>query len=350
MTAIMAFVLADKREHIKTLETGGVGFGIQEMGNKGAVGLRFCYSVGEEAMELSVVAAHLAPMEEALERRNEDWKSIVQRLVFSPVDQSPVHKAIMRDSEDSEPLLLASSSPTGPESGLYKRNSYFIVAGDLNYRTSSIKPSLHDFEAFPQPTEDVDDPKHFSHLLKNDQLSQEIKAEKTCHGLQEAEINFPPTYKFSDKQIAIADVEDGLTWDWAKHRWPSWCDRILYLDLPAWTREQQTSPVSIDVHAYTALPLMSTSDHRPVALTLSIPLTAMPISEDEITDAANVQILPPFEIDPKWRERREKARRKELFAGLAAFFGSTWEGHSIILGLVVGAVGGWALIRRMLQV
>lgn len=345
MTAILAFVLADKRKHIKHLETGGVGVGMSEMGNKGAVGLRFEYSVGEYAMELSVVAAHLAPQEEAVERRNQDWKNIVQRLVFEPVDPSSVHEQTRHGDGDSEPLLSAGSLHSiSPESGLYKRTSYIIIAGDLNYRTSSTKPLPSDLKDFPRPTEDVDDPRHWSHLLQHDQLLQEIKAQKTCHGLNEAAINFPPTYKYLDKQQAVANVGDGPMWDWAWHRWPSWCDRILYLDLPSWTKKRESS-LSIHVHAYNALPLMSTSDHRPVALSISIPLKRY---EDEVTNSESMNIQPPFEIDPKWRERRSMARRKELFAGLTAFLGSTWEGNSIIIAILVGAIGGWAIVTRVL--
>lgn len=40
------------------------------MGNKGAVGLRFEYSIREGAMELSMVVAHLVPIEKAFERKN----------------------------------------------------------------------------------------------------------------------------------------------------------------------------------------------------------------------------------------------------------------------------------------
>ena len=345
MTAILAFVLADKRKHIRSLETGGVGVGMSEMGNKGAVGLRFEYCVGEYAMELSVVAAHLAPMEDAVERRNQDWKNIVQRLVFVPVDPSFVLGQTWHGDGDSEPLLPGSVHSIGPEVGLYKRTSYIMLAGDLNYRTSSTKPLLSDLKDFPRPTEDVDDPRHWSHLLQHDQLSREIKAQNTCHGLNEAAINFPPTYKYSDKQEAVANVEDGSAWDWAWHRWPSWCDRILYLDLPTWTKKNDSS-LSIHVHTYNALPLMSTSDHRPVALSISIPLRT---SKDDVTNSEIMNIHPPFEIDPKWRERRNMARRKELFAGLTAFLGSTWEGNSIIIAILIGLIGGWAFVRRVLD-
>lgn len=344
MTAIMAFVLEDQTEHIRSLATGAVGVGLQEMGNKGAVGLSFTYLVGDEAMELSVVAAHLAPMEDALERRNQDWKSIVQRLIFTPVDQNPIYKA--REEERSQhddanaPLLESSGSAT-EESQLYKQTSYLIFAGDLNYRTSRLRPALFDFQTFPQPTDDINDPKHFSHLLKHDQLSREIKAQRTCHGLQEAEISFPPTYKYSDNQRAVADGDDGTVWDWAKHRWPSWCDRILYL-VPPSCKKSESSPIY--VHAYSALPLMPTSDHRPVALSLSIPLTAISTSHEVVSD-----LNAPFGIDPKWREKRDAARRMELVSGLIAYLGLTWEGNGILLAITIGALGGWAVIRGVLN-
>lgn len=344
MTAIMAFVLEDQAEHIKSLATGGVGVGLQEMGNKGAVGLRFTYSVGDDAIELSVVAAHLAPMEDALERRNQDWKSIVQRLVFTPVDQDATNKARGEERsqyDDDNVPLLESLDSAARESQLYKKTSYIIFAGDLNYRTSRFRPGLSDSQTFPQPTDDVNDLRHFSHLLKHDQLSQEMKAQRTCHGLQEAEINFPPTYKFSDNQRAVADGDNDKVWDWAKHRWPSWCDRILYLVPPSW-KESESSP--IHVHVYSALPLMSTSDHRPVALSLSLPLT----SHEEITDG-NAKSNSPFGIDPRWRDKRNAARRIEFVAGLMAYLGLTWEGNGILLAMTIGALGGWAVIRGVLD-
>lgn len=344
MTAIMAFVLEDQTKHIRSLATGAVGVGLQEMGNKGAVGLSFTYSVEDEAVELSVVAAHLAPMEDALERRNQDWKSIVERLIFTPVDQNPIYEAREEDrsqSDDANAPLLESSGSATEESQLYKQTSYLIFAGDLNYRTSSLRPALSDFQTFPQPTDDVNDPKHFSHLLKHDQLSREIKAQRTCHGLQEAEINFPPTYKYSDHQRAVADGNDGTVWDWAKHRWPSWCDRILYL-VPPSCKKSESSPIY--VHAYSALPLMPTSDHRPVALSLSIPMTTISISHEVVTD-----LNAPFGIDPKWRDKKDAARRMELMAGLIAYLGLTWEGNGILLAIAIGALGGWAVIRGVLN-
>lgn len=354
MTAIMLFALEEEVKKVRWLETAGVGLGVRETGNKGAVGIRIGYlTPDDEIMELSVVAAHLAPMEDALERRNQDWKLIVQRLVFTPVDQSALQSATRKQrssaeqGNDNAPLLHDALDPEEIASGLFTPTSHVIFAGDLNYRTSDIKPSPHDFRRFPQPTDDSNKPYHYSKLLQNDQLRREVKAQRACHGLQEAPINFPPTYKYSDKQRAVADTHDGKMWLWAKHRWPSWCDRILYLDLPPWmTESSQLSSISIKV--YTALPLMSTSDHRPVVLSISIPVKAIPAPIDEVADP-NVRIHPPFSIYPRWKEKRAMARKLEIVVGLAAYLVLTWEGNGILLAIGLGALGGWALMKSMVD-
>lgn len=352
MTAIMAFIPNDQANRIKWLETGGVGIGVQQMGNKGAVGLRMGYSYEDEVIELAAVAAHLAPMENGLERRNEDWKNIVRGLVFTPVNENAVRtatklRASHRNTGEDEPLLPGSPDNfTIPTSGLYTPTSHLILAGDLNYRTSRSKPSPIDYQLYPQPTKDVTDPRHYSNLLKEDQLSSELRAGRTCHGLREAPIRFAPTYKYSGKQQAVAETNDGSTWDWAKHRFPSWCDRILYLDLPLWMKTEDP-PASIRVNNYTSLPLMSTSDHRPVALSLSLPITAIPTSTEAATDS-DVRINPPFTINPQWRQRRATARRKEIVVGLLAFLVLNWEGRTLILAMIVGASGGWFIMMSIL--
>ena len=355
MTALMIFVPDDTVSRIRWLETAGVGFGFYEMGNKGAVGARIGYAEEDGTVELSLVAAHLAPMEYQVERRNEDWKVLVERLVFSSKNQelpavTPWLKSAKGDG-NSAAQLQSPPNLSRPESGLFTPTSYLVLGGDLNYRTSSTKPSFTDLYKYPRPTEDLNDPNHYSFLLKADQLSHEMKAKRTCHGLQEAPITFPPTYKYSDKQRArvYAGTDDALSWDWANQRWPSWCDRILYLDFPASTKSTEPSAPSITVDTYTALPLMSTSDHRPVALALSIPLHSTPALLDQDTEATD-RTYPPFEIDPQWRQKRAIARRKELVIGLGAYMVLTWEGNGIVLAVLLGALGGWAVIRGMLNV
>ena len=355
MTAIMAFVLQDQTQSIGWLETAGVGVGMHEMGNKGAVALRLGYIAQGQEMELAFVAAHLAPMEEALERRNEDWKNIVQGLVFTPLEGTAVRTSTRKrgaqdvDDEDSAPLLSGSTdNSTTPTSGIFTPTSHLVVAGDLNYRTSKIKPSPVDYQVFPQPAKEITDPRHYSNLLKEDQLSRELTAQRTCHGLREASIDFPPTYKYSAKARSVAESDTGDRWQWAHHRWPSWCDRILYLELPPWLKAQDPS-IAIQTYKYTALPLMSTSDHRPVALSLSIPLRSIPLPDTE-TSPDDVRLSPPFSIDPQWRRKRAMARRRELMVGAGAFLSLTWEGRIVLLATIIGLVGGWWIISSLFQV
>lgn len=348
MTAIMAFVREDLADHIVWMEGAGVGLGVQEMGNKGAVGLRIGYDLGSETMEMTFVAAHLAPMEDASDRRCEDWMNIVKGLVFTRLARKAVHAASKSQSRDREsaPLLPGwVDNGTAPPSGLYSPTSYLFLAGDLNYRTSQVQPSPEDHKAYPQPTEDVTDSKHYRNLLKDDQLTKELQAQRTCHGLQEAPIDFPPTYKYSSKQRAVAETDDGTAWAWAKHRWPSWCDRVLYLDLPSWILSTGT-PTHIHVHQYTSLPLMSTSDHRPVLLSVSLPLKAIPPPDDEVTDG-DCRVKPPFEINPQWQGKRAVARRKEIIVGILAYLALTWEGNGILVATILGALGGWAIVSSV---
>ena len=64
--------------------------------------------------------------------------------------------------------------------------------GDLNYRISTTQPeklALRDIGTYLGEGD-------IQGLLKYDQLTQEMKAERTMHGLKEGKINFPPTYKF----------------------------------------------------------------------------------------------------------------------------------------------------------
>ena len=354
MTACMIFILEEHGANIQWVETGGVGVGLQEMGNKGAVGLRLGYAVpdSDDTLELTFVAAHLAPMEEALQRRNQDWKTIVRGLVFTPDTRKDIIKSTKPQPaarDESEPLL-ANDTGRNPR-GLYNPTSHLILAGDLNYRTSRTKPTAGTHAVFPQldTGRQEDNNGDFSSLLHADQLSHELKAGRTCHGLSEAPIHFPPTYKYSKKAQLRAAKEDSMTtWDWAKHRWPSWCDRILYLDLPAWMRSDLLPGGGIEVDQYTALPLLPTSDHRPVILAMRIPLKAIPALEEEDRGEGDLRTKPPFDIDPRWKERRQWARRKEVGVGILAYLFLTWEGRSIALALMIGALLGWLVVSGVL--
>lgn len=237
----MIFVKPHLAPLVKNLEVGGVGLGVANMGNKAAVAVRFKLSGENPSSDLTFISAHLAAFEWGLTQRNDMWKEIVRRLVFSSSAQGKT-KTSFQD-EDFEPLL--SLDPR--DATIYKPDSYLFVAGDLNYRTSVLKPGPLDYEEnFPQPGAAKSSSKNWKKLLEDDQLNHERLAGRTLHGLNESPITFPPTYKYDIDQ-PIDDEE----WHWAPHRWPSWCDRILYRPDPT-------------VHSYSALPLMQTCKFSPL--------------------------------------------------------------------------------------
>ncbi|KAJ5947854.1 hypothetical protein N7466_000869 [Penicillium verhagenii] len=351
MTGLMVFARADIVDKIPWVDTAHVGFGVQEMGNKGAVGARLGYvaeGYPSKTVDLTFVAAHLAPMENALEQRNADWQSIVERLVFSH-ENTPL-KALGQGSSDENTALLAdhesSHEAETSRRDLFAPNSYLFLAGDLNYRTSDVSPLKADVIRFPRPGVPRGDPAHYSHLLEEDQLMREMREGRSFHGLSEAPIDFPPTYKYSGaaqqaaRQILLSG-EPETEWEWSTHRWPSWCDRILYLDCPPWAREGG----HVKTHAYNALPLFPHSDHRPVALAVSVPLK--PTDGTSETDHETAKTVAPFAIDPSWRSRRDAARQKEIVVGFLAYLGLTWEGNGMLLASTLGLVGAWVLLRSL---
>ena len=103
----------------------------------------------------------------------------------------------------------------------------------------------------------------------------------------------------------------------------------------------------ITVDKYDALPQLNTSDHRPVLLSLLVPLGAIP---EPSNDQDDIRLRPPFEIERDWKSRRAMARKKEIAVGVAAYLGWTWEGNGFLLATVAGAMAGWLVIRSYLAV
>lgn len=352
MTAIMLFARDEAAGRIRWIQTAGTGVGLWEMGNKGAVGIRLGYSQrheeGEE-VELTLVAAHLAPMEYALSRRNEDWKNIVRRLIFANEDGGESQRGRRKNASsadfDERRPLLSGRRPRGREVSpcpLYSTRGHVFFAGDLNYRTSIISPGPDSYLSFPQPNATSADPTHMSKLFEKDQLSQVMKDGDAFHGFQEMPVTFPPTYKYehtieqdSESSTPAPNPQSSREpdrWYWAKHRFPSWCDRILYL--PSALLQPQK---------YTALPLQLTSDHRPVALSVHIKLEPLQIPDSD------ARKHPPVNPDPEWRYRRNSARRFEILVGIAAYLVFTREGQAISVGVLGGILGGAYLLWTLLH-
>ncbi|KAI9657416.1 MAG: hypothetical protein M1821_003098 [Bathelium mastoideum] len=365
MTALMVFAKTNMMQRLQNIETAGVGVGVWDMGNKGAVGARIQWaSSDQDVIYTTFVAAHLAPMEDAVQRRNEDWKNIVQNLIFTPgkAKSSAENVEYVREGEQ-QPLLPSDTA----ERSLYSypgSRSYVFVAGDLNYRTCDTPPGADAYKSWPRPTATRSSPHHFSRYLSYDQLIREKNLGHTLHHFLEAPIDFPPTYKYeqssnngdggnadnttingenvtstlvstSQRRGNARSKEDSYsseTWVWAKHRAPSWCDRILFLP-------------SSEVHVqnYWALPFISSSDHRPVALAISISESNLPPVSDQ-TEA----VQSPFAPNPRWEQRQAAARRRELITGLTLYLATTNEGRMILLATAAGLFAGALAIIRYL--
>ena len=381
MTAILLF--ARDPASIRTIEEAECGFGAADMGNKGAVGLRVTWQQQPHDVltEVTFVAAHLAAMEWNLKKRNANWRAIVAGLTFAnpltvlPADLIPPATTTPdrsgagdiiapptgdspdpseEEEEDDTPLLDSQNQPqpqnnllTNPalqSLSIFKPTSHLFFAGDLNYRTSlTPPPPLAPLPPFSPPS-----PQHHPLIFaQHDQLTQERLANRTLHGLSEAEVKFGPTYKFD----VLADWPEGtegplgetaelgeVPWRFAPHRWPAWTDRVLYLD-------GMGGEKVVEVLEYSALPVVRSSDHRAVAFRARVGPVVLPeggveAEDDEEDGVVDPRVRLPVAVDVHAWERRAAARRKEVVLGWSALVWSTREGAMFLGTVLVLAVGG----------
>jgi hypothetical protein len=357
---------------LKDIQQAEVGFGAAEMGNKGAVGLRVLYEIDGESTELTFVATHLAAMEWNLPRRNANWGTIMRGLTFENPEE--VLSQMRRDAESRGESISSEEGDASEQSRLlrdelhqqdlqlqqqfhdlsvFKPSSHLFVAGDLNYRISTTSPTP--YSAFPNL--DPGSENYYTHFFHLDQLTRERLAGRTLHGLSEHEVTFPPTYKYVvDSKTRppgnAGSSVDEVKWEFASHRYPSWTDRILFLELPSWIDSK------MKVRAYDALPVIRTTDHRPVFLRVDVPLVApadlappAAVRESAAESASpggngvDPRVRLPVEIDPEAWERRVAARRREIAAGWTMFLWSTRQGAYILATLLTASAGGYWLYR-----
>jgi len=403
MTSILLFARDPSAVH--GIQEAECGFGAADMGNKGAVALRVSWGDKPRTTEVTLVATHLAAMEWNLKKRNANWRTIMSGLTFAnprivlpglfPSDETTVptpdrsgagqraappaesseSSEVEDDEADAPPItkpllpnglrLTPEQNSTLREISIFKPTSHLFVAGDLNYRIStSTPPPLAPFPSF-----DSSSANHYPTFLSRDQLTQERLSGRAFHGMSEAPITFGPTYKYevqsspsgaeNEASVRAGAAINGIPevpWRFASHRWPGWCDRVLYLDLPSWLSSTDKKKRAIGVKAYDSLPVIRTSDHRPVFLRVSIPV----VSADEMALPKEVvaksfvggwgldgqrdpRATPPVPVDVYAWERRAAARRKEIIVGWSAFFWSTKEGAVVLATLLTLVVGAWWL-------
>ncbi|KAK4175670.1 Endonuclease/exonuclease/phosphatase [Triangularia setosa] len=399
MTALLIFALHPERLDVNGMEEAEVGFGAADMGNKGAVGVRVCYSPsksspssssqGQQSTELTFVATHLAAMEWNLKKRNANWRAIVSKLTFAnplsvlpgvfpakepkahhdrsgPGKHSPpplVARTGSMDSSEEEDAPLLSPPSTFPitteddstptltpsqkrqlqDISIFKPSSHLFVAGDLNYRISSTTPPPgSSFPSFDPSSEH-----HYSTFFSRDQLTEERLAGRTFHGMEEAEVGFGPTYKYdvlsgptgaeNEEAVRRGSMVDGVKEVPWKFAGHRW---------PAWTDRVLYSAAAgegeMETVRYGSLPVVESSDHRAVFWRGRVPLSARGQGKEGIEDGEEGEGKKklPVDIDVYSWERRQKARRREVVVGLLALVWSTKEG-AVFLGTVAVVGMGW---------
>mmetsp|Transcript_31636 Transcript_31636/g.83586 ORF Transcript_31636/g.83586 Transcript_31636/m.83586 type:complete len:402 (-) Transcript_31636:1636-2841(-) len=222
--ALVPLISAVKSEAVST----GLGVGATRMGNKGGIGIHFAVN----GTSLLFINAHLAHARKGYDRRNEEYHTITAELSRRLVRATPaVGSTVPAEppSSDSESLVA----------WMQEHVDCLVWGGDLNYRLE-----LERAEAEEQ-LQDGADVIGLQSLLEHDQLKRAIREEAAFVGMEEAPIEFRPTYKYDHNTDAFDSS--------AKQRVPSWTDRILFKPGDA-----------VDVHAYRSVQALRTSDHRPV--------------------------------------------------------------------------------------
>ncbi|KAJ0018361.1 hypothetical protein Pint_11667 [Pistacia integerrima] len=287
---IAVWVRNDLRAYVGDVDVAAVpcGFG-RAIGNKGAVGLRV--RVFDRVM--CFVNCHFAAHLEAVNRRNADFDHVYRTMNFSrPSNLSgasagmvpyllfsctlacsmyllwlvyrsglPLVLSVAAGASSAVQMLRSSNAMSGqtvegmPE---LSEADMVIFLGDFNYRLDGISyDEARDFVS----------QRCFDWLRERDQLRAEMEAGNVFQGMREADIRFPPTYKFERHQIGLAGYDSG-----EKKRIPAWCDRILYRD----SRSTLGSECSLDCPAvssilqYEACMDVTDSDHKPVRCIFSV--------------------------------------------------------------------------------
>lgn len=237
--------------------------------------------------EVTFVAAHLAAREGHFYRRNADFQSLVQNLVFQD------------------------------RTGIFKPHTPLFFLGDLNYRLSVLHPSRSGSRLTISPDETHEDEHSLIALLKENILDfletgtftnlvrhDQLPLSPLALHLHEAPITFGPTYKY-------------LSYDpptYTTNRTPSWTDRILF------------SPESIVTKDYRSTTCATFSDHQAVSLEAAL-------RKEDFEEEEGVM---PWEINPRWRERREFGERLGYVVGAMEFTGMTKVGLMVLAILFSG--------------
>ena len=229
---VCVFAKEEVAKHITDVRTSTLSVGLMGvMGNKGGVSIRL--SVYDSSIVF--VCTHLAAHRENVIGRNNDFKNVIEKLVFVAGDK--LKKTNLEDGELIRPKFGASRF-LERDLGILDHDIVFWF-GDLNYR---IDQEL-DTDLIFLKCEHRD----WGLLRDHDQLNIERSRGNVFRDFNEGLLNFPPTYKY----LPGSDEYDRRPEK--KIRAPAWCDRVLW----------RSSPNAVRQICYDYSNLMP-SDHKPV--------------------------------------------------------------------------------------
>lgn len=213
--------------------------GLLSLGFKGGAG----FTVDIAGSRLTFISAHLAAHMRKLNRRNADTKAI-----------------------------LAESNMVNKNFDATMTSDHVFFLGDLNYRVDPKLVANRVYDDVPDEEQTGFEEDHeavtraiamgqdgIPILVSYDQLRDQRQSGQCFANFREPEIDFLPTFK------VIKGQEEG----YSHHRIPSYCDRVMWHSLPALSNDVR--PI-----AYTALPQVTTSDHKPVIATFDVEIRAAP--------------------------------------------------------------------------
>ncbi|KAI8463778.1 MAG: Endonuclease/exonuclease/phosphatase [Monoraphidium minutum] len=227
-TRLLVFARMDVIPYIQNVWAHFEATGLGRVGlNKGGVAIMLRMGM----TQLAFVGSHLAAHQGECARRNQDVAEIIKELC--------------------PPHVGRANLVSGPH--------HVVWMGDLNYRldwgeqaaSMAESPSAEDHADIVRRVQGQD----YGSLLETDQLAREMREGRVFGGFAEAPIAFPPTFK-------VIKGTPGLAY--GLKRSPAWCDRVLVRsNLPH-------KPAAFG--AYFCAPDVATSDHKPVAAVLQLPL------------------------------------------------------------------------------
>jgi inositol polyphosphate 5-phosphatase INPP5B/F len=248
--AIFVFAKTTLAKSITSAATSHVATGVLGMlGNKGCVAAR----LSVQDTSFCFINAHLAAHRSAVTARNNDFHSIMNRLEFFRDDEaaSSASPLVSESAALSRSASLGKEGPSTSGSGVgVAAHDIVVFFGDLNYRLNDAISTEDAMQLSKRGNIDK--------LLPFDQLNAQRKGGAAFSEFSEAQISFPPTYKFRAGTSLYDDRSEKK-----KMRAPGWCDRVLWS-----TRKRQEG--SVKALYYSRVEDMLTSDHKAVHLLLEM--------------------------------------------------------------------------------